>query len=626
MGFIKKHLDKQMSVEEKNTQKSDKHGLDLDLNTASIEEIAQKLNERTADGLAAIEEIKGTMEQIAAAAEENAGAAEESLSAIDEINKNAQILENDSNLILDISEKFMELIKGANQSILEDKEKMRVTAGLAEEIANKANILYDSSKEIDNAVNLITKLAKKTSLLALNAAIEAARAKEKGKSFTIMASEIRQIASKSNRYVVNIKDIVQITQEKIGVAKDVMNKLHTSMQEAEKIALDSSNNMHYIMNLIQESNKLTLTVVDAVKRTAKEVNALHRSAEIIASAAEESASAVSEITNTISQQVEAFAQAEVAAKMIKNLVDKLEGNDKKAVVDELASASEELTSTNEEIERSMEQTVEALEQIEEAANIAKEDAKKAEQVAHQTLQEAARAKDLLHELFENIKKIDQIFEGVIQDLKKIKSMALENTKSSEDVIPALDFINSKINALNDMIRKIELSIVQISALSINGSVEAIRAGEFGNGFSEVSRDIKELANSSEENLDKVIKTINKVKEENDQINVLVNNIILTQRAENEKLDRIEYELANNKENLIKVLEAVEKGVTRVEHIFQALEQSKIAAEQILEAANISHKNASESREAANIILKISRDMKELSAKLFEIASVLSGEE
>ncbi|BCD60074.1 MULTISPECIES: methyl-accepting chemotaxis protein [unclassified Nitratiruptor] len=625
MGFIKKHFENQGITENSNNTQQDETQNSIDLNTATIEEISHKLTEKTAEGLAAIEEIKGTMEQIAAAAEENAGAAEESLSAIEEINKNAQTLENDSNFILEISEKFMELIKGANQSILEDKEKMRVTANFAEEIAKKANLLYDSSKEIDNAVNLITKLAKKTSLLALNAAIEAARAKEKGKSFTIMASEIRQIASKSNRYVVNIKEIVQITQEKIAVAKDVMNTLHTSMQEAEKIALDSSNNMYSIMNLIKKTNELTMSIVDAVKRTAKEVSAMHQSAEIIASAAEESASAVSEITNTISQQVEAFAQAEVAAKMIKDLIDKMEGGDKKAVVDELASASEELTSTNEEIERSMEQTVEALEQIEEAANIAKEDAKRAEEITIKTLQEASHAKDLLNNLFEDLKKIDQIFDSVIQDLKRIKAMALENTKSSEDIIPSLDFINSKINALNDMIRKIELSIVQISALSINGSVEAIRAGEFGSGFSEVSRDIKELANSSEENLDKVIQTINKVKEENDQINVLVNNIILTQRAENEKLDRIEYELANNKENLTKVLEAVEKGVTLVENIVQALEQSKIAAEQILEAGELSHKNAAESKEAANIILQISRDMKELSAKLYEIASALAGE-
>ena len=175
-----------------------------------------------------------------------------------------------------------------------------------------------------------------------------------------------------------------------------------------------------------------------------------------------------------------------------------------------------------------------------------------------------------------------------------------------------------------MIRKIELSIVQISALSTNGSVEAIHAGEYGQGFSEVSRDIKELANSSEETLDKVTATIDNIKEQNDQINVLVNNIILTQRTENEKLAHIQYELAQNKIYLDKISQTIKRGHELIQSIHAALEQSKIAAEQIDEAANLSLKGASESKEAAQIILEITKEMKALAHRLFELSN--SGEE
>ena len=615
MGFMKKSTTSY--VEEKSSS---------NIQSENIVEITKSLMQKSSEGLAAIEELKGTMEQIAAAAEENAGASEESLSAIEEIDKNAQNLQKESNFILDISSRFASLIKEANQSILEDKEKMRITAEYAKEISMKADQLFESSKEIDSAVGLITKLAKKTSLLALNAAIEAARAKEKGKSFTIMASEIRAIASKSNQYVGNIKEIVHTTQEEITKAKDVMSELAKSMQEAGAVAQNSSELMENIVTKIDESIVNVQQVVQTVSQTAKEVRKLQQSAEVIASAAEESASAVSEITNTIAQQVEAFSQAQEAASMIESLVQKIEHEITKEIVQELAAASEELSSSNEELEHSMEQVVEALAQIEEAAQIAKDDAQKSHRVAEDSLSASQEAKELIGRLYEYINAIDTEFAKVIENLKNIQQMALKNTKESEEVVPVLNHINSKITSLHNIIRKIELSIVQISALSINGSVEAIRAGEYGSGFSEVSRDIKDLSSSSEEYLDRVIAIIDRVKEENDQINVLVNNIVLTQRAENEKIERIQYELATNKENLSEVLQAVDKANMLIETIVQALEQSKIAAEQIVEAANLSHTSAVESKEAAKIILDIAKDMKMLAQRVYELAQKLDGEE
>lgn len=586
------------------------------ISSSNLTEIAMHLLKKTDEGLAAIEELKGTMEQIAAAAEENAGASEESLSAIEEIQKKSIELQNDSEIILEISSKFQELLKEVNQSIIEDKVKMELTADMADAISQNSLELYEDSKRINDAVNLITHLAKKTSLLALNAAIEAARAKEGGKSFTIMATEIRQIASKSNDYVKNIKNIVADTQEKINVTKKKMDELKSEITNAEEITQESSEKMEKIVETVNRSISTVNEVVSSIKTSENEIKKLLEHAEVIASAAEESASAVSEVTNTISMQVDAFSQAQEAATMIKNLAAK---NDE-STREELAAAAEELSSTNEELEKSMEQVLEALSQIEEAAHISKNDALKANTIAAKSLEYVRNSKNNLQNLYEMTNIIDKDFDDIIQALKKIQNLSLHNTQKSEEVVPELNFVVSKINSLNNMIRKIELAIVQISALSINGSVEAIRAGELGTGFSEVSKDIKELANTSESNLDSVIEIIDTVKEKNDQINVLVNNIILTQKSENEKLARIEYELQKNKDNLTKVLIAVDNSTNLVEQIFKAAEESKIASEQIQEAADLAYKNAVESREAAKIILSISKEMNLLAHKLSQIAN------
>jgi len=59
--------------------------------------------------------------------------------------------------------------------------------------------LIEMSKHIRVFVATIAEMTKKTNLLALNAGIEAARAGEAGKSFSVVAEEIKNLASNSNQ-------------------------------------------------------------------------------------------------------------------------------------------------------------------------------------------------------------------------------------------------------------------------------------------------------------------------------------------------------------------------------------------------------------------------------------------
>jgi len=75
--------------------------------------------------------------------------------------------------------------------------------------SERLNAAYD---EVQQMVEVIDDLAQQTNLLALNASIEAARAGEYGKTFSVVASEIRKLAVRSEK---SAKDISQIMQEKI---------------------------------------------------------------------------------------------------------------------------------------------------------------------------------------------------------------------------------------------------------------------------------------------------------------------------------------------------------------------------------------------------------------------------
>lgn len=66
-------------------------------------------------------------------------------------------------------------------------------------IARQANELVthlsESSEEIGNVVQVISKIARQTNLLALNATIEAARAGEAGRGFAVVAAEVKELSN-----------------------------------------------------------------------------------------------------------------------------------------------------------------------------------------------------------------------------------------------------------------------------------------------------------------------------------------------------------------------------------------------------------------------------------------------
>ena len=76
-------------------------------------------------------------------------------------------------------------------------------------ISGDINDLSDSSDRIGAIVESIRRIADQTNLLALNAAVEAARAGQHGRSFAVVASEVRTLAANINRATSEIENRVR---------------------------------------------------------------------------------------------------------------------------------------------------------------------------------------------------------------------------------------------------------------------------------------------------------------------------------------------------------------------------------------------------------------------------------
>ncbi|GAB7043461.1 MULTISPECIES: methyl-accepting chemotaxis protein [Catenuloplanes] len=101
----------------------------------------------------------------------------------------------------------------------------------AERGLGSVSSLRDASDQIRQAVDLITQIASQTRLLALNATIEAARAGEAGRGFSVVANEVKTLATETANSSESIINQVSTVQAAAVGAISVLERVTGNIRE-----------------------------------------------------------------------------------------------------------------------------------------------------------------------------------------------------------------------------------------------------------------------------------------------------------------------------------------------------------------------------------------------------------
>jgi len=182
-------------------------------------------------------------------------------------------------------------------------------------------------------------------------------------------------------------------------------------------------------------------------------------------------------------------------------------------------------------------------------------------------------------------------------------------------IKELALVSRRIDKIVDAITTVS---IQTNMLAVNGSIEAARAGEFGKGFVVVATDIRNLAQDSAENADRIKDLVKAVQ---DQIGVVgrdLDEILDTAVGEVEKAKATTANLVTIEADIAQVEKGSAEILGAANEIGAAIAQVKKGVEQISSAAQEAAKAAEEAAAAAK---QQSQGADELAAAIEEISSL-----
>ena len=155
--------------------------------------------------------------------------------------------------------------------------------------------------KITEFTSVIEALAENTNVLAINASIQAARAGTAGKSFAVVAGEIRTLAGNSHRTAEDIRSLVT----EITGMMDALTK--TSAQGSQRMTANMDQTLlarksfESIVSVIQDANSAIGSIEDSVKGIVAAGNGVQSNLDAIEAMSNKSASRLEEISSSVGE-------------------------------------------------------------------------------------------------------------------------------------------------------------------------------------------------------------------------------------------------------------------------------------------------------------------------------------
>ena len=259
---------------------------------AALDTILQALNQTFTSITQSALQVHSGSEQVALGAQNLAENSFQQATAVDHLTSSMADISEHVGINAERSASVKQLSEETIVFVNQGNEQM-------EEMLHSMNQIDASSKEILNIIKVINDIAFQTNILALNAAVEASRAGSAGKGFAVVADEVRNLAARSAEAAENTTALIE---KSIG-----------SVSSGMKIADQTADSLHQIVEKVNHVNTLISGIADATQQQAQTLGELDKDMNRISSATQTNSATAEESAAT---SEELFTQSKLLEELM----------------------------------------------------------------------------------------------------------------------------------------------------------------------------------------------------------------------------------------------------------------------------------------------------------------------
>ncbi len=312
----------------------------IDSVTQNVDSLSVSASDSTSSALemaASIEEVAENSQRLAQAVDEIGSSINEMATAISQVAGNADVLKQSSlstaSTVAEMDANIKQVEEHARETaqstaaVQRDAEQGRTSvektiAGIQQiresshTTAEAVTILADKVKDIGSILAVIVEVTEQTNLLALNAAIITAQAGQHGRSFAVVADEMRELSERTSSSTRKIEEVIEDIQRETARAVEAIRQTEISVAEGEELSHQSGEELGQIVAGTQGSAERVSHIVKAAGEQAQASRLMRESVENVSEM-------VSQIASATSEQDQSAAAITTAAELIAGLTQQL---------------------------------------------------------------------------------------------------------------------------------------------------------------------------------------------------------------------------------------------------------------------------------------------------------------
>jgi len=276
-------------------------------------EALREVNREVREGInvlaASASEILASTSQVASGAAETATAVAQTTTTVEEVKQTAQVASQKAKTVSETAQRSAQVSQGGRQSVEQMLEGMNRIREHMEAIAESIVRLSEQSQAIGEIIATVTDLAEQSNLLAVNAAIEAAKAGEHGRGFAVVAQEVRSLAEQSKQATAQVRTILSDIQKATGAAVMATEQGSKAVEAGVRQSAEAGESIRLLTDSISEAAQASTQIAASSQQQLVGMDQV--------------ALAMENIKLASTQNVASTKQAELAARNLHELGQKL---------------------------------------------------------------------------------------------------------------------------------------------------------------------------------------------------------------------------------------------------------------------------------------------------------------